>query len=386
MRRTVVIAVALILVLALGTWLWTMLRPAPNPIVSLVAEIEAGRRSTPVIGPQLPGGGATVTFFAQAVDGRAPRIVSDVTGWGERVDGTFDFTIGAMTRVGKGDWYALSAPVDAGARIEYLIAYAPGDLRQDPHNLRRAAGPLMGGAPASEFVMPNYTVPSEHIVPDEVAAGPVTEAHVASASLGRSCHVFVHAAVGVPVKDAPLVVFVDGRFGQVVRTIDGLVARGQMAPALTVFVAPEVADHGAWTEDQWRTFLQRDLPVWATKHFGATTAAGRRAIAAISYGAKDALFAALGGSAYERLGLLIPGRRIAADDIARVAEFGYPHPRLRVTILAGRYDHANVPTARSLRQALTAAGHQMEYIEVPEGHSAVTWTMHVGEVLASVMR
>jgi enterochelin esterase-like enzyme len=57
-----------------------------------------------------------------------------------------------------------------------------------------------------------------------------------------------------------------------------------------------------------------------------------------------------------------------------------------VTILSGRYDHANVPTARSLRQALTAAGHGVDYFEVPEGHSAVTWTTHVGQVLASVMR
>ena len=58
--------------------------------------------------------------------------------------------------------------------------------------------------------------------------------------------------------------------------------------------------------------------------------------------------------------------------------------RLRVAILAGRYDHANLPTARGLRQALTDAGHAVNYTEVPEGHSAVTWRNHLRDVLVSL--
>jgi predicted esterase len=82
------------------------------------------------------------------------------------------------------------------------------------------------------------------------------------------------------------------------------------------------------------------------------------------------------------LGLLIPGRRIAARDLdAMSAASG---PRLRVAILAGRYDQANADTARRLRDALRAASHGVEYTEVPEGHSPRTWLNHLDTVLVGL--
>ena len=85
---------------------------------------------------------------------------------------------------------------------------------------------------------------------------------------------------------------------------------------------------------------------------------------------------------FDRLGLLIPGRRIGRADIEAIA--GRRSHHLRVAILAGQYDRANVATARSVRQALADAGHAVDYTEVPEGHSAVTWTNHLRVVLTSL--
>ena len=114
---------------------------------ALVAEVEAGRRPTPLIGEPTADGETVVTFLAQRVGGRVPRIVSDVTGWGEHVDGTFDGHVGRMTRVGRTDWYSVQASVAPRTRIEYLIAYGVRDYRLDPHNPRHVGPP-----PASEFV------------------------------------------------------------------------------------------------------------------------------------------------------------------------------------------------------------------------------------------
>ena len=130
-------------------------------------------------------------------------------------------------------------------------------------------------------------------------------------------------------------------------------------------------------------FVTGRLLTRLTSRHGVTARADARAVLAISYGAKDALEMALRHpAAFRRLGLLVPGRRIGPSDIGAIA--GYGAPRLRVSILAGRYDHANVPTARNLREALTAAGHVVNYTEVPEGHSAVTWRNHLREVLVGL--
>jgi enterochelin esterase-like enzyme len=135
-----------------------------------------------------------------------------------------------------------------------------------------------------------------------------------------------------------------------------------------------------------RTFLNNELPTWMASRYGVSRSAAARAVIGISFGAKDALDAALssGGepAGFGRLGLLIPGRRIGRVDIDAIA--GRRDHHLRVAILAGQYDRANVATARSVRQALADAGHAVDYIEVPEGHSAVTWTHHLRTVLVSL--
>jgi hypothetical protein len=119
------------------------------------------------------------------------------------------------------------------------------------------------------------------------------------------------------------------------------------------------------------------------EHHGTTRDPVRRGIVAISFGARDAMEAAvLAPRGYGRLGLLIPGRRLTRADLEVVR--ATPRTPLRVSILAGSYDLSNVDTARGLRQALLDRGHHVDYLEVPEGHSPRTWLHHLGAVLADL--
>ena len=200
-----------------------------------VAEVEAGRRTTPLVGEPTTGGDATVTFLARRAGGRVPRIVSDVTGWGEHVDGTFDHTAGRMTRVGRTDWYSLDARVAPRARIEYLLAYGVTDYRLDPHNPRHVGPP-----PASEFVMPGYLPPQEFADPPVSPGGLMTEATVESRVLGGSCRVIVYTPSGYRNDGSyPVAVFLDLRAGQMSRVIDWLIAHQAIEPIVAVFVDPK---------------------------------------------------------------------------------------------------------------------------------------------------
>ena len=158
---------------------------------SAIAEVEAGRRATPLVGTPSAAGDVTVTFLARQAGGLVPRIVSDVTGWGEHIDGTFDFAAGTMTRVGESEWHFLRAEVMPRARVEYRIAYGQTDYRLDPHNRRRSAGPEFGGAPASEFVTPGYQPPQEFEGPPPSPAGTVSES-----AIDGPCKVLVYAPAG----------------------------------------------------------------------------------------------------------------------------------------------------------------------------------------------
>jgi enterochelin esterase-like enzyme len=389
MRRhsVVVLLVVIGAIAAAGAWgvraLVVSGRQEPDDdlraLQAAIADVEAGRKTTPLIGEPTAGGDVTVTFLARSPGGQVPRVVSDVTGWGEHINGTFDFAAGTMTRVGKSDWYSLQTTVAPRARIEYQLAYALTDYRLDPHNPRRSAGPTFGGAAASEFVTPGHVPPQEFEDPRPSPRGTVSEA-----ALEGPCETMVYtpAGHGSP-GDYPVAVFLDLRTDPTSRVLDWLIARRDIPPIVAAFVGPKSRGDESCSGAPLAAFVTGRLPAWLRSRHGADGSAEAHAILAISYSAKDALEIALRNpGAFRRLGLLIPGRRINRADIAAIA--GYRDARLRVAILAGRYDHANLPTARGLRQALSDAGHVVNYTEVPEGHSASTWRNHLRGVLVSL--
>ena len=349
-----------------------------------IASIEAGRQATPLIGEPRDGeSDATVTFLARRIGDRVPRIVSDVTGWGEHTDGTFDFTVGTMTRVAQSEWYALDAKVAPRARIEYLVAYGVADRQFDLHNPRQSAGRERGGLPASEFVMPGYVPPPEFTDRPVSPAGVTTEALVERTSTRAPYRIVVHTPPGYRERvEHPMAVFIDLRHELVSRVLDWLVVHEAIEPLVGVFVGPASrGEHLAG--DALRTILTDELPAWVASRYSVSRRAADRAVIGISYGAKDALESAMSPPAvFDRVGLLIPGRRMSRADIDAFA--ARRDRRLRVAILGGQYDHANIDTARHLRQALAGAGHAVDYIEVPEGHSAVTWSNHLGALMVKL--
>ena len=353
--------------------------------LAAVADVEAGRKTTPLIGKPGNGQAVTVTFLARRGGGAIPRIVSDVTGWGERPDDTFDFKSGTMTRVAHTDWYCLDAKVATGARIEYLVAHGLRDYRVDPHNPRRTA--LRGVSPASEFVTPGYVPPREFEDPPVSPAGRVVETTIESRLLGGPRSVVVYTPPGYRDDGGyPVVVFHGGLHvastGAAGRVLDWLIARQAIEPLVAVFADSWPRDDDGDAASRLRSFLSGEILEWTASRWSVTANADERAVLAVSYGAKDALDAAVRARAFGRVGLLIPGRRMTRTDIAALASVRGPH--LRVAILAGLYDGPNLATARRARQALTAAGHTVDYIEVPEGHNQGTWRNHLRDVLVSL--
>jgi enterochelin esterase-like enzyme len=376
---------------------------ATAALQTAVIELEAGRGTTPLLAEAGPEGDITVTFFAKRDGSRVPRVVSDITGWGERLDGTFDFNAGRMARVGRSDWYFLQARVAARARIEYLLAYGLTDYRLDPRNPRQTAGRQFGGLHASEFVTAGYVAPQEFVDAPPPPAGTLSDAAIDSRVLGIRRRLIVYTPPGYRAGgNYPVATFLDLRAGQSSRVLDWLIARQDIEPVVALFEGPSGRGLEEPTGAPLRDYLGGELMPWLASRYSVTASASERAVLAVSYGGKDAVNVALpcerregvaAGQgppaepgcridAFGRLGLLIPGRRMTAADVATIGR--RPGNCLRVAILAGKYDRSNLPTARALRTALAAAGHDVDYIEVPEGHSAVTWTHHLREVLVSL--
>jgi len=364
---------------------WRGVDPA---LRTAIAEIEAGRRTTPLVEQPEPGADAKVTFLVKSADGTVPRVVSDVTGWGESPDdSSFDLDIGTMTRIGFTDWYRLDTRVAARARIEYLVVHGRTDYREDPNNPRRAWE--REGEGNSEAVTPDYVAPPELTDPPTSPAGREVEGVLDSRALGRPRRVLAYLPPSYRDGGAyPVAVFHGGwgvaRQGGAPRILDWLIAHREIEPIVALFLESHLPGETDNHEGEpMRTFLCREAPEWLRSRYGVSPRADEWAVLAISYGAKDAVDAALApDGTYGRLGLLIPGRRLKPSDLETFTRQGTR--RLRVAILAGRYDQANIATARGARDALVDAGHAVDYIEVPEGHNPSTWRNHLRDVLVSL--
>lgn len=349
-----------------------------------VADVEAGRKTTPLVRGPAAGGEAEVTFLARRIGRRPPRIISDVTGWGERVDGTFDFNVGTMRRVGHTEWYSLNTKVVARARIEYLIAYGLTDYRLDPHNPRTSVRTAFGASPASEFVTAGYATPEEFAEGPISPAGIVSETSIPARALGKDCRISVYTPSQYRDDGAfPVAVFLDRRSQPVSRVLDWLIARREIQPVLAVFVECDSRGGDYATGLPLQTFVTEELVNWLASRYAVTADSSQRAVLGISFSAKDALDAAFSrGEAFGKAGLLIPGRRLTPGDVDVLV-----HQRqsgVQVAILAGLYDRSNLPTARQVRQALTDGGHAVQYFEVAEGHNPVTCFYNLRPILVSL--
>jgi enterochelin esterase-like enzyme len=361
---------------------------ADRALATAIADVEDGRATTPFVEQTAPGTDAVVTFLVHAPDGQTPRIVSDVTGWGESPDDSnFDLSIGTMVPVGSNDWFRLETEVAPGARIEYLVVNGKTDYRVDPNNPRRAWSP--GGHAISEFVTPDYQAPKELADAPTSPGGRTIEATIESRALGapRRLYVYLPPAYRAE-RNYPVVVFHSGgsavREGQAPRVLDWLIAQRDIEPIVGLFLDSYLpGDTDNHEGPPLRTFLTEEVPAWLASRYSVSANADDWSILGKSYGAQDALDAALASAqVYGGVGLLIPGRRLTPADLEEFTQLR--GRRLHIAILAGLYDQANLGTAQIAAQALTEAGHAVDFIEVPEGHNPTTWRNHLSDVLVSL--
>ena len=107
------------------------------------------------------------------------------------------------------------------------------------------------------------------------------------------------------------------------------------------------------------------------------------AIALPSAGARAALDAmASYPGVYGKSGLMIPA--LAESDVTTIPVRQGEVPQLQVTVLAAAYDQLNHRSSELVRDSLKTRGHAVKYIEVPEGHSTLTWKNHLHDVLISL--
>lgn len=332
---------------------------APDGDAQVRAFLER-RGGTPIVE------GTVATFLAESANPASPpRVVGD---WSGSDDGE------PLARLGSTRFWFRSVDLPRSARLEYVLRHEGRDT-PDPLNPRRTAG--FGGAVLSEVRMPGYAPVVEGAEDPKVPKGRVISFEHRSTILGnaRRVHVYLPSGYdGSAPRRYPEAWLGDGtsyvESVHVPRILDRLIADGRLEPLIAVFVDPadrrvEYAGHAGHR----RMIVEELVPQIANAYRVEGTPA-RRLIAGGSRGGQMAIDLCL--AAPDVFG----GCGAWAPAIApRTAEefVGPRRTTVRFALVRALFDARFGPDAPALRDALTARGARVTYLEAPQGHTLGAW-------------
>ncbi len=331
-------------------------------------------------GPTPIAQGEEAIFLAQGEPSEPPRILGDFNGWGRNDEGPIE-SAGSMTPIERTAWYFLRKDFQEDVRIEYAIVY--GDAQQvDPHN---PATTLGFEEPVSELAMPAYERPPEFREDPSVPKGLVSERVFKSRILDNVRRVFVYLPNGYDGTDRryPSLYIGDGG-GYVERGVpqllDYAIANGICRPLIAIFVDPVIRREEYRMHEGYRRFVTEELVPFIDQNYRTLTEPNERAVMGSSRGGLAA--ADLAYSHPE-----VFGNAAALSPATRPTNFNEmiasnPPKPVRFFLVVGHYDVRWRKDGLALRDALTEAGYDFAYLEIPEGHSIDAWRARVDDVVA----
>lgn len=297
-----------------------------------------------------------------------------------------------MTRLPGTDLFSFSWTLDPAARIEYKLVVDSAWML-DPLNTLRAAG---GFGENSEARMPRYRFPAETL-PRGVPHGSIDTTSFTGSATGGSTGVYVYLppAYRSGTGRYPVLYVTDG--GEYLAranmnvVIDNLIALGEIAPLIAVFLepGPDPADPRTTTRmsdyalnDNFIGALAGDLRPALMKRYRMLDGPRNTAIMGASMGGLIATYAAL--THPETFGLcaaLSPSYHWKNDTLITLLR-NEPAKDFRMYLSTGTIRDAE-RRARIVRDIMRQKGYALTYAEYPESHNWMNWRGRLREILTT---
>lgn len=326
----------------------------------------------------------SAVFLVERSSGPPPRLLADFNGWGEPEERLAE---AAMTPIEGTSWHYLKRTLDPAARIEYAIARESTEdaaLGLDPENPRIVES---FSRSYSELRMPGYRDAPELLEDPSLPRGRLVESEVESRIRGNRRKILVYLPAGYEESGDvryPTAYFGDGSAYvtnvPVPRILDYTIARGLVRPLIAVFVEPAPRNEEYRMNPDYRRFLVEELVPWVDSRYRTIEAADARAVLGGSRGGLAAADVAyFHADTFGACGAIAPAAS-PMNLIELIAE-GEVKP-LRVFVLVGLYDLDWRRDGIALHEALRSKGYDVEFLEIPEGHSWNAWKSHIDDALA----
>lgn len=341
----------------------------------------AARATTPLLSPGSSPGRVRALFALRSPAERV-FLAGDMNGWSTSAQ--------PLERLAGTDLHVLEIDVVDGARLDYKLVVSGTEWTLDPWNPRTMTGVY---GPNSELRTPGYVSPAEVETGPATAKGAFTEVSVESRALGgpRKAVVWSPAPSGAA-RPLPVLYLLDGtdyRDFAKAHVVAGNLLASRAIPPIALVLVPPVDRRSEYERNEaFERFLVDELVPAVEERWPVRKDAAGRGVMGASLGGLAALsVTARRPGVFGRCGAQSTGG--GADggfdallgDLARL-----PAGSARFHLDAGTFESAFhgfdlLSLTRRLRGVLSR-GQQVQYREVPEGHSWGSWRARLAEALS----
>lgn len=320
---------------------------------------------------------SVVHFVYRDGEATAVSVAGDFNGWNADAD--------PMRRLPGSDVWYLRRVFEPDARLDYKLVVDGDRWILDPWNDRTVTG---GFGPNSAFAMPAYEPPAEIERRVDVPRGRIDTLRFRSDTLENDRDVFVYLPPGYRSggeRRYPLLLVHDGgdylQLGAMATILDNLLADGEIAPLVAVFVDP-VDRRGEYALSfVFADAVADELLPFISSRYAVSGEPARRGVMGASLGGLVSVFLSferpdLFGFCASQSGAF----GVADDRLIRRIDAQEPRP-IGLWLDWGTYEERIASSNRRLAASLAARGYEFRATVVHEGHSWGSWRARIDDIL-----
>lgn len=320
----------------------------------------------------------TDAYFLYYGDANSVEVAGDFTGWNPSGR---SFTQLRDTNL----WYRKET-FETNARLDYKLIINGSNWILDPKNPNRIGG---GFGSNSELAMPEYIQPKEIEVRDGTQKGTLNKISLASSNTGKmyDVHIYLPASYDSEAQ-YNVAYFQDGNdylnLAHSTTVMDNLIEDQLIKPIIGVFVVPNDRNVEYAFDDRfdYAEFFVSELVPYIDSNYSTIPEPEGRAVIGDSYGGNiSAIIAFQNPDVFGNCGIHSGAFQPNNFHTNSIVMDGVKKD-IKVVSIWGTYEGSSLPpNMRKVKDYLIDSGYEVEWKELPEGHSWGLWRATTDDML-----
>jgi enterochelin esterase family protein len=293
----------------------------------------------------------------------------------------------SMTNLNQTNFWYVSEVFEMNARLDYKFVLNGSNWILDPENPNTILG---GFGPNSELAMPEYVQPWEIEFNPNIEHGIIETTSIFSTHLNATHQLKIYLPPGYNGNSPtfyPAVYFQDGfeylDLASAKNVLDNLLDSNKIEPLIGVFVKPNNrnTEYGGNLREEYQLFFIEELVPFIDENYNTFKDSVHRLVLGASLGGNiSSLISYNNPNVFANCGIHSGALGVNNNEALNLIING-PTKDIKWSSIWGSYEGSIRLDMRMLKDELIIKGYELDWLELPEGHSWGLWRATIDRIL-----